>query len=62
MGYKIRTVQTRVEQKSTANFGEELINIVKSKRYTQTRLQRIMLYILLGITKNDIENMEQKTL
>ena len=29
MGYKIRTVQTRVEQKSTANYGEELINIVK---------------------------------
>ena len=34
----------------------ELINKIKSKRYTQTRLQRIMLYILLGITKNDIEN------
>lgn len=32
----------------------DLLNIVKSKRYTQTRLQRIFLYALLGITKNDI--------
>lgn len=32
----------------------ELINIVKSKRYTQTRIQRILLYILLNITKKDM--------
>ena len=33
----------------------ELINKVKSKRYTQTRIQRILLYSLLGITKKDME-------
>ena len=32
----------------------ELLNIIKSKRYTTTRLQRILLYALLGITKKDI--------
>ena len=33
----------------------DLVNIIKSKRYTQTRIQRILLYALLGITKNDIK-------
>ena len=33
----------------------ELLNLIKSKRYTQTRIQRILLYALLGITKKDIE-------
>ena len=33
----------------------ELLSIIKSKRYTQTRLQRILLYSILGITKKDIE-------
>ncbi len=32
----------------------ELINNIKSKRYTQTRIQRILLYALLGITKKDM--------
>lgn len=32
----------------------ELINIIKTKRYTQTRIQRILLYILLNITKKDM--------
>jgi len=34
----------------------DLINIVKSKRYTQTRIQRILLYALLGITKKEMQN------
>ncbi len=34
----------------------DLVNIIKSKRYTQTRIQRILLYALLGITKKDIQN------
>lgn len=29
----------------------DLISMIKSKRYTQTRIQRILLYSLLGITK-----------
>ena len=33
----------------------ELINNIKSKRFTQTRIQRILLYSLLGITKKDME-------
>lgn len=32
----------------------DFLNIVKSKRYTNTRLQRILLYALLDITKKDI--------
>ena len=32
----------------------EFSNIIKSKRYTSTRIQRILLYSLLGITKKDI--------
>lgn len=34
---------------------EELINKLKSKRYTQTKIQRILIYALLGITKKDME-------
>lgn len=33
----------------------ELLNIVNSKRYTKTRLQRILLYALLNITKKDMK-------
>lgn len=33
----------------------DLINMIKTKRYTQTRIQRILLYALLGVTKKDIE-------
>lgn len=33
----------------------DLITMVKSKRYTQTRIQRILVYSLLGITKHDMD-------
>ena len=33
----------------------ELLSIINTKRYTQTRLQRILLYAILGITKKDME-------
>lgn len=33
----------------------DLVNIIKSKRYTQTRIQRILIYCLLGITKKMME-------
>ena len=39
---------------NTCNSLNELINKVKSKRYTQTRIQRILTYILLNITKKDM--------
>lgn len=33
---------------------EDFMNIVKSKRYTATRIQRILICALLGITKKDV--------
>ena len=41
---------------NSCNNVNDLVNIVKSKRYTQTRIQRILLYALLGITKKDMQN------
>ena len=40
--------------KETNNL-EELIQNIKSKRYTQTRIQRILLYVLFEITKEDMK-------
>lgn len=40
---------------SSCNTIVELIEKVKSKRHTQTRIQRILVYILLGITNKEIE-------
>ena len=37
---------------------EDLINMCKSKRYTRTRIQRILIYALLGITRQDMEMSE----
>lgn len=33
----------------------ELISMIDSKRYTKTRIQRILLYAILGITKKDMQ-------
>ena len=33
----------------------DLVNMIKSKRYTQTRIQRILVYALLGINKKMME-------
>lgn len=44
------------EAANSCNSILELVNIIKSKRYTQTRIQRILLYILLEITKKDMQN------
>lgn len=35
---------------------EKLIDIVKTKRYTRTRIQRILLHALLDVTKNEVED------
>lgn len=40
---------------NSCNTINELLDIIKSKRYTVTRLQRIFLYALLGISKKDME-------
>lgn len=39
----------------------ELIETIKSKRYTQTRIQRILLYAILGINKRMMENSRKIT-
>lgn len=39
---------------NSCNTLEDLINIIKSKRFTQTRIQRILLYALLGIDKKQM--------
>lgn len=49
--------------KNAANYSNDitnLINIVKNKRYTVTRIQRILICALLGITKRDV-GMAKKT-
>ena len=42
------------EAASSCNTIEEFIKIVKSKRYTLTRIHRILVYVLLGVTKKDM--------
>ena len=39
----------------SCNTMEELINMVKTKRFTQTRIQRILLYALLEMDKKQME-------
>jgi len=39
---------------NSCNTIHEFINIVRSKRYTETRIKRILLYCLLKITKKDM--------
>lgn len=46
---------------NSCNNFNELIGMIKSKRYTLTRIYRIMLYILLNITKKDIINSYKTT-
>lgn len=46
---------------NSCNTIEELISIVKSKRYTTTRLRRILVYCLLGITKKDMQDSRKVT-
>ncbi len=40
---------------NSCNTLNEFLYIIKSKRYTSTRIQRISVYSLLGITKKDME-------
>ena len=46
---------------NSCNTIDELLTIIKSKRYTTTRLKRICLYCLLGITKKDMLNSKKVT-
>ncbi len=40
---------------NSCNSVVELLSMVDSKRYTKTRIQRILLYAILGITKKDMQ-------
>ena len=44
-----------------SNSFTELMELVKTKRYTWTRLQRLFTYVLLGLTKEDVQKaLEEK--
>ena len=48
-------LENKIKQASNmTNNLEELIQKIKSKRYTETRIRRILLYSLLNITKKDM--------
>ena len=44
------------EAANSCNNAVDLVNMIKTKRYTQTRIQRILIYALLGITKKMVED------
>lgn len=46
---------------NSCNDLDTLISKIKSKRYTQTRIQRILIYALLGITKRDLQISQKVT-
>jgi len=48
-------LENRIKDASNScNNLEDLISMIKTKRYTMSRLQRILIYTMLGITKKDI--------
>ncbi len=49
------------EAVNSCNNLNDLIFMIKSKRYTLTRINRILLYALLNITKQDFENSQKVT-
>lgn len=48
------------EAANSCNNLPDLINIIKSKRYTQTRIQRILVYALLKINKKEMQNSKKQ--
>lgn len=49
------------EAANSCNSYSDLLFMIKSKRYTLTRIQRILLYALLDITKQDYEDAQKIT-
>ena len=54
------TFKKIINAASLCNTLEELISKIKNKSITQARIQRILLYILLNITKHDMEISKQE--
>ena len=46
-----------VKEVNNVNNLDELIDKIKSKRYTYNRIKRMLIHILVGLTKNDRSNM-----
>ncbi len=46
----------------TAKTYSELISLTKSKRYTQTRIQRILLYAMMGLTKKKAQLLRESSI
>lgn len=58
---KYLTVDEGIENRllkviNNVNSIEELVNAVKTKRYTYNRIMRMLIHILIGLTKEDKEN------
>lgn len=47
---------------NSCNTVNEFLNLIKSKRYTSTRIQRILIYSLLGITKKIWHYLKSKSI
>lgn len=55
-------LENRIKQAvNTYNDLDSIVQYVKTKRYTQTRIQRIMLYALIGITNKDMNQSKRLT-
>ena len=38
---------------------EEMVNLIVSRRYTRSKVQRLLLYLLIGLEKNHVKNLDQ---
>lgn len=50
-------LEKRIKDNLTINTFEDLVKNIKTKRYTVTKIQRSLLYVLLDITKEKIDNL-----
>lgn len=56
-------LETRLKKFSfETNNIEELLTLVKTKRFTQAKIQRILIHILLGMTKDEFLEIEKQNL
>lgn len=54
----IEGLENRIKQAAkTAKSYDELINAIKSKRYTMARIKRILLYAVAGLDKNKLDEL-----
>lgn len=51
-------LENRIKEMSSYSSLEGYINFLSTKRYTKSRIQRMLYYILLSITKQDVKDIE----